>query len=679
MHLFLDATVLGLVIGAAYAVTATGLVVTYSTTGVFNIGHGAVGMIAAFSYWDLVTNGGSSSQPQHVLLALFLVIFVEAPILAVVVEWGLMRRLHGATADRTLMVTVGLMLLLLGFQGRVNAWQGTATVPQLFSPHHVSVLGAPIQGYEIVTMALAVVVAVGLWIFLRWARLGVAMRAVVDDPELLAMAGAPPVRVSRFGWIVGFMLAAMAGVLLAMQAGTGLEAALLTLVVVNAFAAALFGKLRNLPMTFVGGIVLGLIQAYATNYWNSSFLDGGKLQTILQNPEQVVPVVVLLAIVVFLPQDRLRAVGRVVVAAAPKVASLRQSIIGSGGLVLVAVLVAVTTSGQVLLQQLATGFVLGIIALSLVLLTGYAGQVSLCQLTFAGVGSYVMVKFGTGGSWEGVLLAVAVSAAVGMLVALPTLRLRGLFLALSTLAFGQIAYYAYFSNTNAFVLGSTQSLPISVPAPFNGNKMALVLTGLLFSLAAVGILAIRRSTFGRRLVAMSDSPAACATVGLSVTRTKVAVFAISAGLAGLGGALYGSFESAISSNTTSGNASYVAFISLLLLLLLSIWGIRTISGALLAGFTMAFISNPATADIVVGVGIFLVAKLPNGITGSRDVLAKYLPTLRSVLPGALGGGGSSGVAGSEDGVSLGGGSSAPPGGSAGPVTQPAYAGPVGVN
>jgi branched-chain amino acid transport system permease protein len=654
MHLFLTYTIFGLVAGAAYAVTATGLVVTYTTTGIFNFGHGAVGMIAAYSYWDLV-----QVHQTPVWLALLLVLFVEAPILAAVVEWGLMRRLHGASTDRILMVTIGLMLLLFGLAQKVGSWQVTAVVPQLFSPKQITFDHVQVEAYEIVILVFAVVVAAGLWAFLRWVRLGVAMRAVVDDPELLAMAGSPPVRVARFGWMVGFLLAAAAGILLAMQSGSGLSPDTLTLLVVNAFAAALFGKLRNLPLTFVGGIVLGLITGYISNYWDSW---PGNLPNILQNVDQIVPVVVLFIVLVFLPQDRLRAVGRVAVAAVPKVASLRQSLTGAGAILLLTAILALAVSGQSLLQELSSGFVFGLICLSLVLLTGYAGQVSLCQVTFAGVGSYVMVKVGTGGSWEGIVLAVVVSSAVGILVALPTLRLRGLFLALSTLAFGQIAYYAYFSNSNSFVLPSSPS--ISVPAPFTGEKMTLILCGVLFSLAAVGLLALRRSTFGRRLVAMSDSPAACATVGLSVTRSKVAVFAIAGGLAGLAGALYGSFEGSV------GSASYNVFVSLVLLLLLSIWGIRTISGALIAGFTMAFMSGPS-ADIIVGVGIFVSAALPNGIMGSADLVARYLPLLRSQLPGSLGGG------------------STPPGAppavagtgvtnAEGPLPPPVFAGPAGV-
>ena len=131
-------------------------------------------------------------------------------------------------------------------------------------------------------------------------------------------------------------------------------------------------------------------------------------------------------------------------------ANLRQSLLG--GLVLV-VVVAVCSPllGASLLAAVATGLTLGIVGLSLVLLTGYAGQVSLCQLTFLGVGAYVMGKVaGGGGNWLGLVVAVAVTAALGTLIALPAIRLRGLYLALATLAFGEAAYFAFFTNPSFF-------------------------------------------------------------------------------------------------------------------------------------------------------------------------------------------------------------------------------------
>ena len=209
-------------------------------------------MVAAFSYWQLW-------QDWHwpFLLAILVVVFVEAPLLAIVVEFVLFRRIHGATVERSLMVSLGLLVILLGVT--TIFWSNpdvVRSVPPYFTQSDGNVLsvrlfganGVTLQYQQIMIVVVAAVVSVGLGFFLRRMRLGVAMRAVVDDPELVAMSGAKPYRMSQTGWAIGFMLAALAGVLLAPLIGqTGLTSDQLTLLALNGFAAAVVGRLRNLP------------------------------------------------------------------------------------------------------------------------------------------------------------------------------------------------------------------------------------------------------------------------------------------------------------------------------------------------------------------------------------------------------------------------------------------------
>ena len=203
-------------------------------------------MVAAFSYWQLW-------QDWHwpFLLAIVVIVFVEAPLLAIAVEFVLFRRIHGATVERSLMVTLGLLVILLGVA--TIFWSSPdviRSVPSYFTQADGTVLsvhlfgsnGVTIQYQQIMFVVVAVVVSLGLGLFLRRFRLGVAMRAVVDDPQLVAMAGAKPYRMSQAGWVLGFMLAALAGVLLAPVIGqTGLTADQLTLLALNGFAAAVVG------------------------------------------------------------------------------------------------------------------------------------------------------------------------------------------------------------------------------------------------------------------------------------------------------------------------------------------------------------------------------------------------------------------------------------------------------
>ena len=315
MSVFLSFTVLGIVLGAIYGILATGLVVTYKTTGVFNFAQGAVGMVAAFSYWQLW-------QDWHwpFLLAIVVVVFVEAPLLAIVVEFVLFRRIHGATVERSLMVTLGLLVILLGVA--TIFWSSPdviRSVPSYFTQSDGTVLsvhlfganGVTIQYQQIMFVVIAVVVSLGLGLFLRRVRLGVAMRAVVDDPELVAMAGAKPYRMSQAGWVLGFMLAALAGVLLAPVIGqTGLTADQLTLLALNGFAAAVVGRLRSLPMTFVGAIALGLITQYCVGYLPGHINAG--LASVLT---EVIPVAFLFLALLVIPAARLAPAGRLAVRA----------------------------------------------------------------------------------------------------------------------------------------------------------------------------------------------------------------------------------------------------------------------------------------------------------------------------------------------------------------------------
>jgi branched-chain amino acid transport system permease protein len=619
VSVFLSFTVLGIVTGAIYAISATGLVVTYTTTGVFNFAHGAVGMIAAFSYWQLW-------QAWHwpFALALAFVVLIEAPLLAVAVEFGLMRRLHGASVERSLMVTLGLLVILLGTA--TIFWSSPEvirSVPAYFTSADGSVgsvrlfgnNGVTIEYQQLMIVVVAAVVAVGLGGFFRKFRLGVALRAVVDDPELVAMSGARPFRISQMGWALGFIMAALAGVLLAPLVGqTGLTADQLTLLALNGFAAAVVGRLRNLPMTFVGALVLGLVTQYCVGYL-PGHINGG-LASVLTS---VVPVVFLFVVLVVIPAARLAPAGRLASRLAPKVVSRRQSIAGAVLVIVVGSLVA-GVAGATALATVSQGLALGIVGLSLVLLVGYAGQVSLCQLTFMGIGAFTMGKVSGGDSWWGVILAVVLSGAVGAVVALPALRLRGLYLALATFAFGEVAYSAFFDNSS--VISDGESINVGrVRLPFMHavtDRAELIEVVVAVALCALLVGFVRRSSFGRRLVAMSDSPAAFATVGLSAARTKMAVFSLSAGMAGLGGVLYAGQQGGIGAND-------VQFIgSLTLLLFVAIWGIRTITGAVLGGLTAAALPVlqthlPASlADVTglaAGVGIVLLGRSPDGILG----------------------------------------------------------------
>ncbi len=614
MAIYLSLIVLGIVYGCIYALSATGLVVTYTTSGIFNFAHGAIGMVGAFTYWQLTVVWGWPA-----LLGLFTVLFLLAPLFGAVIERLLMRPLHGASIDVTLVVTLGLLLFLLGTANYIWPPGTPRRLPQFLNsldPVRIGVL--TIDWGQILVVVVALSVAVALRVLFAKTRIGIAMRGVVDDPELTAMAGASPVRIQQLSWALGSSLAALAGILLAPI--VNLESITLTLLVINGYAAALFGRLKSLPRTAVGALVLGLL---------AQFYEA-KLAPLIPFAEdtfahlaKAVPMIFLFALLVFIPAARLRtssAAGR----ATPTVPGLRQSAASAVGLFVFCILLANTLSSG----HLATAgrvAVLGLVMLPLVLLTGYAGQTSLSHLSFVGLGAFAMGTW-TNGSIMGLLYGAALAGACGAVIAISTARLRGLYLALATFAFAGGLDASFFP----FQLGAGGQLAVErVHLPgisTESDKAFFLLCAALFCLGAVALLAVRRGRWGRQLTALNDSPAACATLGVNTTVVKVAVFTASAALAGVAGALFGGQQGRVSP------LDFTVLGSLALLLSLRIGGVNTVTGALFGAFTIAMFPTlqdlvPARvqlAYLLTGIAAISIGRDPDGVGGQVSKAGAFL-------------------------------------------------------
>ena len=629
---FLQYTVFGIILGAGFAIAATGLVVTYTTSGVFNFAQGAVGMIAAFAYWEMVAN-------HHVpaLVAIALILLVGAPLAAAVVERLLMRRLHGASAERPIMVTLGLLVILTGVATIV--WPPTSQYQlQPIISGTFQLVGINLQYQQVLTIGIAIVLVVALRFLFYRTRTGMGLRAVVDDPSLLAMSGASPNRMSQYGWIIGFMMAALAGILLALtQEQTGISIIAMTLLVVNGYAAAVVGRLKNIPVTFIAAIVIGLLEEYII-YYGLVHLSQGLGNDI----QMVLPMVFLFVALVMLPSVRLRAVGRLTTVRVPRIPSGRESLIAGAVFLVLAVVVSslvgsVMVRGTSLLNLGGEIMAFGIVGLSLVLLTGYSGQVSLCQFSFMGIGAFLMGKVAGGGSLLGLVAAAAVCALLGALVALPTIRLRDLYFALATFAFADAVDQGFFGDNHIFGNGLNVGRIVLPGLSFGGNQSEFLLVTVVFILCALLVLAIRRSLFGRRLVAMNDSPAAYATVGLNLGFTKVAVFAISAAMAALAGGLYATV------NGTVSESDFAFFSGIIFVLFVTIWSVRTVTGAFLAAVTYMLLTTFWSTGIglVAGAGIILIGRAASGILG-LDQLTGLIPLPWVKRPAGAGGPGPDG-------------------------------------
>jgi branched-chain amino acid transport system permease protein len=598
---FLDYLIAGIVVGSIYAVSASGLVVTYNTTGIFNFAHGAMGMVLAYLYWQLWQSWG---LPEGVALVLTLV--VGAPILGVVVERAIMRPLYGATTSIRLAVTLGLLLVLVAGAGIVWGASNTYNTPNLVNGNAFSLFGVQISAQQLITVAVAVGVALFLRIFFKRTRTGVAMRAVVDDPELASLAGAPSGRISAYAWMLGVMFAALGGILLAPTL-PGMNQNQLTLLVIYGYAAAVVGRLRSLPMTFLGAMILGVAGSMATGYITNT--------TALNYVVEALPMAMLFVVLLVIPEVRL-AIGRVARVRPPRVPSLRSTVGGATVIIVGTILFAAVLSGDNVFIM-GNALVLALLALSLVPLSGYAGQISLCQYSFLGLGAVVNHWVSGGNSVVGLLAAAGMCAAVGAVLALPVLRLRGIYLALATLAFAVLMDNVFFTSSSIMGVGGSVSVgrPDVFGMHFQSNRSFDVLLAVVLGLAVVGVGAMRRGPFGRRLVGMNDSPAACSTVGLSLTITKLTVFAFSAGLAGLAGALFGSL------NTVASASQFQFLFSIAIFVGVTLSGVSLMTGAVLAGIFVAvgpvigshIPQVPGFTQLMLGFGILTIGRNPNGI------------------------------------------------------------------
>jgi branched-chain amino acid transport system permease protein len=594
-------TLYGIMAGSVYAIAASGLVVTYTTSGIFNFAHGAVGMLAAFTYWQLRIQW---DWPAPV--ALFVVLFVLAPLFGAFLQRVIMRGLQGTSEIVRVVVPVAVMLFTIALANWVWNPLENRSLPKFFGNNStIDIIDVSVSYHELLSFGVAIAIALGLRLFLYNTRTGVSMRAVVDDQPLLQLNGGRPGRASLLSWAMGCSMAALAGVLITPIQGGSLNTTLLTLLVINAYAAAMFGRLRNLPLTFVGALVLGLLNSYVNKYFPSDW-------TWKTNFRISIPMILLFVVLLFLPQDRLR--GAVVSRTRErfKVPTMRTAVTWAVILVAVVYMLALLMEPGAI-NQLSAGMAFALIALSLVLLTGYAGEMNLGVMAFAGIGAIVMWHIPKASSgvdartqWWAYLAAAVVTGAVGALVALPALRLRGLYLGLATAAFG-----VFVSN---MILGEFQSRrlfgidftlfpngTLLVPRPkvgpfdFKSQRPFLMLVTVLFAVIAVLLVRLRRSGYGRRLAAMKDSPAACATLGLNTVQLKLSVFALSAALAGFAGALYAAQLQSVTPER------FILFTSLSLFMLTVVGGIGYTSGALFGGVLLA-VSAVAIPDTFTKLG-----------------------------------------------------------------------------
>jgi len=522
---FLPFIVAGIAAGSIYGLAATGLVLTYKTSGIFNFGQGALATAAAYIFYGLHYAGNINWA-----VSLIVSVVIAGPLMGLGME-RISRRLSQQSVAWKIVATTGLILIVQGL-GTIKYGSDTIDVPQ-FLPKGTgsfAVGGVNVSYAQLTVTVVGVVAVAGLYALFRWTRTGTAMRAVVDDPDLLAMQATSPVRVRRTAWIIGTTFAALSGVLV--LPFIGLDAIALTYIVVQAFGAAAVGAFSSIPLTFAGAIVIEIAANISQKYVVSvSWLSG--------LPDSL-PFIVLFVALFLLSRRRLAS--RSGAESRPPLqwqGPVRVRIVTGGVLVgLLAVVPWVVGAEKIGFWTI--GLTQMIMLLSLGLLVKTSGQVSLCQATFGAIGAvaFSQLTVGAGIPWFAALLfAGLIVVPVGAFLAIPAIRLPGLFLALATFGFGIFVQQMLYSTNWMFtVLQSGRAIPRPSIASTDTGYYYVVLVILVVT--ALIMVAIHELRLGRLLRGLSDSPLAVATMGLSTNITRVIVFCISAFFAAISGVLY---------------------------------------------------------------------------------------------------------------------------------------------
>lgn len=632
--------------GGVFAALAVALVVTYRSSGVVNFATGAMALYTAETYAylregqlvvpipglpstvDLVEGAGDGGNGFTFIAAAGIALVISA-LLGVVLHYLVFRPLRSAPAVAKAVASIGVMIVI---QSLLAIRLGTQpiTTDAILPDDEVEILGQSIRGDRLWFAACVVAMAVVLTLLFRFTRFGLATRAAAETEKGALLTGLQPERIALANWALSAVVAGTAGILISPI--VPLIPASYTLFIVPALAAALVGNFTNLGPAVAAGLLIGALQSELVNLQTTyDWLPQAGM------PEMIPLIVVLVVLVVRgrpLPSRGalvLRTLGR-----APRPHNIPVAVaVGAGAGIL-----AVFVFDGAYRAALILTFIYGAISLSWVVVTGYAGQVSLAQLSLAGVGAYSLHRFAM--NWDvpfplAPLLSAVVAMVIGVVVGLPALRIRGLPVAVVTLSLAVALEAFWFKNPdfNGGLDGAAIDMPTFLGIEFDNSvqssRIAFAMLCLFtLVLVAVGVALLRNSRLGASMLAVKANERSAAAAGIDVARTKIVAFAIGSFIAGLGGTLLAYQQSgaiALSYNATLGLAIFAtAYLA----------GITSVSGGVAAGVLasggilfVALDRNFEFGDwytVVAGVLLVLtVIRSPEGIIGQlHNVVARVL-------------------------------------------------------
>lgn len=634
LELQTETLVIGFVTGLTYAVLAAGLVLVYRATKVLNFAHGEIGAFGAALLAKLVLD-----LHWNFFLALVAVLAVGGA-LGALVELTVIRRLF--TAPRLILLVAMIGVSQLMYVARIllpdveqsgaypSPLDRTMKVGDLFlrSPHFMVLAAAP-------------AVIAGLTLFLGRTPFGVAIRASADNADRAELGGIPTKRVSTVVWILAGVLATLTVVLLNPVRGAivGLPAqAVGATLLLRALAAGLVGGLTSLPRALLGGIFIGVTEAVVlANVDTPSIVEvalfGFVLVLVLRTRgfrEEVRGSWSLTPKVKAVPERLqslawVRHMGKLAAAAGVLVAGLLPLVF--------------TTSSQTFLFTRVLLYAM--VGLSVTVLVGWAGQLSLGQFAFVGLGAVTATALVARGVSFPVAVAYAAvaGAAAAVIVGFPALRVQGPLLAVTTAAFA-VASQAWLFGRHVFTGGgSSLTLPRTTIFGFvdlTSERTYYFVCLIVLVVLAAGVARLRRTGIGRSIIAVRENQEAAASFTLSPTVGKLSAFAFAGGIAGVAGALLAGAMVQFQLTSVTGPAVFGPEQSLQVVAMVVIGGLGSVAGAILGavyvvGLPALFGSSPTVAFATSGIGLLaLLLYLPGGLMElvyrARDLVLRRAQT-----------------------------------------------------
>jgi branched-chain amino acid transport system permease protein len=626
---YVEIALLGIVTGCYYALSASGIVLTYTATGVFNIAHFAIALLAGYLGWQL-----SGVWGVPLVLVIPIVLVVCGPLLGLILERFVFRSLQqrGASSSEKLVAALGVTVVVLAVINVV--WgpgvQGTSSepVPRPFGVRAFEVGRFQFDAEQIGFFATVLIAAGALWFLFNRTFLGTSIRAVVDRRELAELAAINANRVSQVAWSLGCTLAAVTGLII--PRGT-LEPTRIIFFGIETFSVAVVARLTSVPKAILFGfLVMGLGQSVLDVFEPFGQTGGGSetYQAVVTNLSSII---LFVALVAFRRLDEVGTSGStgqgLVVGAFGRA---KASPVGTATVVVsaaVAVFVPfVLGSADLRLAQVTLA--LCVIFISIVCITGFSGHLTLGQASIAGLGAFFSARAANSLDVP-VLVAMVIGAlvalAAGLLVGYPALRRKGLFLGLTTLGLALIIDRFVF-NAQLFK-GGPGGLVVERPSLFGidlGGDTAFYFFELVV-LALVLLLArnLRSGRLGRVMAAMRDSETAAQSVGIGMRRAKLFVFGVSSAMAGIGGALLTQANENWDTNTFNPVFGLFWFTAVV------VCGISSLQGGILAAVLYVLIPRWLDTDVQSAIGLFglgalFLGRLPGGAAAQVGRIAALL-------------------------------------------------------